>query len=643
MRWWNKALVWSIACAGCLAAGVARAADVGEEALLATLKSDASAADKIAACWKLKLAGTERAVPLLEALLPDKDVSHAARYALETMPYPSAGAALRNAMGKSDGLVKVGIINSIGQRRDAEAMAALAAALKDADPQVVGSTAVALGRIGGSEAARALTTARPTVPEKAKAAFDDGYLLAADSLLRSGKADEATAIYQSLCKCDGARAAGLAALQGVFIAAGDKRYDLVVQYLGAADADARQIAAGQIANLSDAQIKSLAAGAAKLPAAAQASILALADICGDRSLLPVAIEAAKSPNAELRAAAVKTLGRLGDASLMPALIQQMFADEKTAASARAALEAVGGKGSDEKIVEAMQAEKDPRRRAEIVDVLDARKAVAAVPALLIEARGDDAVMRGHAMTALGRLAEPDAVPGMVQGVFKAEKGLERDNAEKAVMLVCQKIAEADRRIDAVLAAAGSDEARRAAVLPIIGRIGGAKAMDLIQTALASKDAEVYTSGVRAISNWPNAEVAEALLKLAQTAEKPEHRAWALHGLVRVISQPGRATDAHKLAVLRQAMQMATCDEERNWVLQRSGAVRNVETLRFVAPYLDKPSLAEEACHAVVELAHHKELRRPNKAEFDAALEKVLKTSHDADTQELAKRYLQQIL
>jgi hypothetical protein len=45
-----------------------------------------------------------------------------------------------------------------------------------------------------------------------------------------------------------------------------------------------------------------------------------------------------------------------------------------------------------------------------------------------------------------------------------------------------------------------------------------------------------------------------------------------------------------------------------------------------------------ASESVVELAHHRNLRQPNKAEFDKALDKVIATSKDAVVVERANRY-----
>ncbi|MEE8428222.1 MAG: hypothetical protein V3S33_01805, partial [Gammaproteobacteria bacterium] len=88
-----------------------------EQELIAILQSSAGAAEKCAACQQLRIYGTAESIPALAALLGEERVGHAARYALEGIPGPEAGAALRKALTKTSGLIKAGIINSLGWRR----------------------------------------------------------------------------------------------------------------------------------------------------------------------------------------------------------------------------------------------------------------------------------------------------------------------------------------------------------------------------------------------------------------------------------------------------------------------------------------------------------------------------------------------
>jgi len=45
-----------------------------------------------------------------------------------------------------------------------------------------------------------------------------------------------------------------------------------------------------------------------------------------------------------------------------------------------------------------------------------------------------------------------------------------------------------------------------------------------------------------------------------------------------------------------------------------------------------------ACETIVELAHHREVREPNKAEFDEVLDRVMQISQDAVVKDRAQRY-----
>src|SRR4029077_12599259 len=107
-------------------------------------------------------------------LLADESLASWARIALEAIPGPAADTALRDALAQFHGKLLVGVINSIGVRRDANATGRLIAKLKDSDPDVVSAAAVALGRIGGSKAAKALKGSLATSPAAARPGVAEG-------------------------------------------------------------------------------------------------------------------------------------------------------------------------------------------------------------------------------------------------------------------------------------------------------------------------------------------------------------------------------------------------------------------------------------------------------------------------------------
>ena len=79
-------------------------------------------AEKAITCKRLAIYGTQEAVPALAPLLANEELASWARIALEAIPGPAADGALRDAMGKVQGRLLVGVINSIGYRRDAQAV-----------------------------------------------------------------------------------------------------------------------------------------------------------------------------------------------------------------------------------------------------------------------------------------------------------------------------------------------------------------------------------------------------------------------------------------------------------------------------------------------------------------------------------------
>jgi len=185
-----------------------------EERLLGVLRSPAPRAARVYCCRKLCLIGTSRSVPVLAGLLTDRDLSHMARYALERMPEPAAGKALRDALVKVDGKIQVGVINSLGAREDREAVGSLVGLLKNEDVEIAGAAAAALGRAGTPEAADALAKFLEKAPEALRGVAGDALLDAAQRLLQQGKADLAVKLYREIenrCKLQYIR---LAALRG---------------------------------------------------------------------------------------------------------------------------------------------------------------------------------------------------------------------------------------------------------------------------------------------------------------------------------------------------------------------------------------------------------------------------------------------
>lgn len=168
--------------------------------LIAILKTSHKA--KVDACRRLAVVGTKEAVPTLAALLSDEKLSHMARYGLEPIPDASVDKVLRDALGQLKGRPLVGVIGSIGVRRDEKAVEPLSRLLGDPDGDVVQTAARSLGRIATEGAARALRETLGKAPAPLRLAVADACMSCAEKLLARGKRNEAAAMYESVRKAE---------------------------------------------------------------------------------------------------------------------------------------------------------------------------------------------------------------------------------------------------------------------------------------------------------------------------------------------------------------------------------------------------------------------------------------------------------
>jgi HEAT repeat protein len=186
-------------------------------AALIRILTDAGSSEfqKAKACQRIGELGAKEAVPALSALLSNEHLSAYARYGLEPIADPSADDALRAALPKLKGNLLIGVINSIGKRRDAKASPAFARMIYGADADVARAAAAALGKTGGESSVKELQAALAKTSGMTRMAVADGCLVCAESLLAEGKRDQALALYASLSAPDMPKPARLAAMHGI--------------------------------------------------------------------------------------------------------------------------------------------------------------------------------------------------------------------------------------------------------------------------------------------------------------------------------------------------------------------------------------------------------------------------------------------
>ncbi len=608
--------------------------------LAAVLASDHSTvAAKQYVCLKLRDVGTEAEVPLLAKLLEKPETSQMARYALEAIPGDEASAALRAALTRLQGKLLVGVIHSVAARGDLAAEPVLEQLAGSSDREVAAAAVWALGNLADDRATEFLIRRAKAAGTPLPQELAVPLLRCAHACLESDRTKTARLIFQQLAQAGQPNGPRRAALEGLLRIEGKQAAETIAEWFTEGDPERQRVATAHLSSLTDAQFDALLERLPKLAPGAKLALLEAAAVRRGEQLIPTLTAMVQSERPELKLAGIRALGTVGTSEVIPLLVDQLAAEQAVSKAAQEALANLPRKDVTAALLSALQ--QRPAIRRPVIAVLGKLKCYEAIDPLIEIAARSDPDQYGPALEGLRTIADPDNtdIPRLLKLLLRTEPGRHRDEVEKTILIVCQKLPPGADRAAPVLAALGKiDRSDLPSVLPLLGRLGGAKALEMIHQAQEHADPNVRRAAIRALCNWPTAEVADELLQLATGAKEQAHRRWALRAYIRVITLPSDRPEAQTLAMLQEAMKLATEPDDKRLIVRRAGAVRTMEAVTWIAQFLDDPQLNQAACQAIVELAHHRFLRHPNMDRFGPILEKVEKTSKDPAVVQRAKRY-----
>jgi HEAT repeat protein len=617
-----------------------------EKKLLEVLNGNASKAEKAITCKRLLLCGSGASVPALAALLSDAELASWARIALEGIPDPVVDSALRAEVDKLKGRLQIGVINSLGMRRDAKAIDVLSGRLKDADVEVVAAAAAAMGRIGGDQATKALLAFLPSSPAPARADVAEACLICADQLTKDGKNDEAAKIYETVRKADVPKQRVLEAIRGEILARKAAGIPLLLEQLRSDDKaffgiglrTARELPCSEATDALVAEI-----GKAK-PERQALLVLALTDR-GDPKALPTILAVIQKGPKEATLAGLSTMERIGNASCVPVLAKVAAEGEKDEAlAAKAALVNLPGADIDAQIATQLS-QTTGKTRQVLIEVVGFRRAESSASALVPLLEDADASVRSTAAVALAALGGAKEVPALVKALLKAQNADERSALERALT---GSAARGGAACTAQLLplAQNNDTAVRVIVLHALVCSGGPDALNAVKTALNDKDEGVQDEAVRTLSTWPNrwpedAGIAEPLLTLAKTGTKPLHKILGLQGYLRHLLGCKLGGD-EKLAKVNDVLPLATRVEEKRLVTSVLGSVCSARSLEMLLELTGEAGTAEEASSGIVALGDKSEWKGLPGELRQKALLAVLEKARSRDTKRKANELMKSL-
>ena len=647
MKTINSLLIAALMCATSGVVSAASATDPtplltrSADQLIGVLQSGGSRKDKADACRELAVIGTSKAVPVLVALLADEELNHMARYALETIPGPSVEPALRSELPRLKGRPLVGVIGSLGVRKDTKAVKPIAALLADSDPLVAQAAARALGQIGTADAAKAIEKALPATASANRLAFCEGLFRCAETFVAKGKTKDAIALYDRMRKLsDVPHQVRTGALRGAILARGPAGYSLLKESLASNDRVLFNAAVRAALETTGAEVtRVLAVSLTQISPDNQIVVMQALGARGDESAVAALATQAKSGAKSTRIAAIRAVAAIGAAASVPVMVQLI--EDSDGEISQAAVDGLAGIPRREAYIAVLQMLGSPKadRRITGIDLVGRRRMVTAVPALLTAATDSDAKVRSSAYQRLGKLAAPAEVPAMLKLLSRSTDAQDLSGLAEAISSICTSAGSPAAATEQVVGAlSGAQPAQKGALLAVLGAVGGEKALAAVRTALSDSNAEVHDAAVRALADWPDAAAAPDLLQIVRSASGSQ-REVAFRGFVR-LARESSAAAPEKLKSLSEAAGVATSPQEKMLVLAGLGDILSVESLRLVTPHLADAAVADEAGAAAVKIAE--KLDAKESADIGKALNQVLKAAKSEQVLDKARKRMEKL-
>ena len=488
------------------------------------------------------------------------------------------------------------MINSLGVRRDKNAIRLLSGLLESSDRDAAAAAAVALGHIGGEAAEGVLWLAFDQGPKDLRAAVAEATILCAERHMTAEDAMVAAQMYDKVAKADLPQQLVLTATRGAILARGPAGVPLLVEQLQSTDKHrfnlglslAREVPGREATAAIVAEVSRAA------PEKQALLILALADR-GDASVAPLVVKAARSGPDAVRTKALRALARFDESVTAPVLLDGAL--DPSEAVSQASMDVIEGMKTS--AVNQQIAERLPRAEGRaklaLIDLAGRRQVAAAMPALWqLSESSTEPVVRAAALKALGGTVSAEDLPRLI-----ARLGTAKADDESAAILQALKDAlprMPDREACAAKIAAAMPSAAPAIqrqLLEVLKSLGGAKALAVVAAAAHDNDEKTRDASFRLLGQWMSVDAAPPLLDLAQNTKADDYKVRALRAYIRLARQFDMPID-QRVEMCRTAMKIAQRADEKRLVLEILLRYPDEQMLALALEAAKVPELKDEA-------------------------------------------------
>jgi len=610
---------------------------------------------KMLAAKRLGIYGTKAAVPILVARLDNDKDSFFARYALEMIPGEEIDIALCEALKKIEKpQMLTGILTTLGVRGNPAAKDAVKPFLTHKDTDVRKAAGYAYALTAG-ESGTAFFTAANLDP----LLVDSGFLFA-EQFAAKGDNAAAVKVYDALNRVTHAKEfQKMAAIYQGALARG----------LDGAGWLYRQITAETPRRLFEVGLKA----GRELPADRTGTVaIGLSEIflrsrtdpyrqarivraAGDRKdetskamALPVLISFARgerfgsemsgmSVDVVVRVAAIDALRNVGNASVVPVLIEAANSEEESVAeAARNTLAYLPGKEVDDAICGFLETG-TPAVKVTALNLVAERLIFTAAPTVRKLQRSSETSVSVAATKALEQIPGIEELP---QLLGKLRLVTTEEETQKVLIVLKSAYTRFPQDDSAAIVAKELENAStefKTKLLDLLKEIAGAKSLAIVESYAWGPDATMRNVATEILGKWRSPQdldqLAAACLKVAKESE--EYKIRGLRGYIRLARQFDMPEE-RKLSMCQEVFDLADRDADKILIFDVYARVISIASLEKAVSYLDNATFRERAADSAVAICEKLQGKDPKITE---AMKKVLQVS----TNDLVKGRAQRVL
>ncbi len=557
---------------------------------------------------QLEIVGDDDIAGYLVQYLGDSQLADPAIRALVQINTPFTRKALLNSLYASSGTLRLRLVEALGDVRSAGAVPALTNLLNTRDKQLQKLVLYALSRIADPRYLNLLQKEASTVSFGFDTVGATGaYLSYLKNLFNKGfvaETDKAAWAVWNEAKNLKNKKARFAALDLLTQTRAINAIPLLVEAMKEQSRDYRVFAlnlALQFVNNKEvsAWVNIMKSAEPEL----KRDLVEMLGRTGNITALPALMELINDKNPDVRLAAIKAACHLGGHEVQGAMIKTMKdADPTSMAAIKSCLLEMKGSGMNINELAGALPAMPNKAVAACIDILSARGASGRLEDVLPFVKSLDAEVRNAAFAALPSMSVQQTLPTLYSLLVETSDATHIKNIQSAIVTATSGISDTAKRIENILSALEkAPSSKQYLYYDVFAQIGGKPALLTVTEAFKKGDAETRMAVVNSLANWKDPGAAEPLYQIALQYSQHKDFDKVLGRYLDFVSK-SKFTSEQRFLELRRAMEIAKNPQHRKAILKETGRCNTLPALLFAGKYLDNSKDQQSAANAVMRIA-----------------------------------------